>query len=100
MEYRVSATEARVRFGEMLRRAGSGETLIVVRSGSPQAVILSIAEYQQLKAAEGKRVSWSEQLQAVRSRIVAEVGDRPLPAADTVIRQMREERDGQQLDQR
>jgi len=98
MERLVSATEARVRFGEMLRRANSGETLIVVRSGSPQAVILSIAEYKQLRAAEAEQTSWSEKVRAVRSRVAAEVGDRALPAAETIIRQMREERDGQQLD--
>jgi len=84
----------------MLKRVGSGERLIVVRSGSPEAVILSIAEYRQLKAAEAQQVSWPEQLQAVRSRIAAEVGDRALPPADTVVRQMREERDGRQLDLR
>ncbi len=71
MERTVSATEARVRFAEMLKRVGSGETLIVIRGGSPQAVILSLAEYRQLKAAEAQQVAWPEQLQAVRIRIAA-----------------------------
>ncbi len=78
MERTVSATEARVRFAEMLKRVGSGETLIVIRGGSPQAVILSLAEYRQLKAAEAQQVAWPEQLQAVRIRI-RPVGFSPRP---------------------
>jgi prevent-host-death family protein len=42
----VSATEARVHFGEVLRGVvDKGETVVVERSGKPRAVVLSITEY-------------------------------------------------------
>lgn len=99
MERIVSATDARVRFGELIRRVTEdGEAVIVARSGVPQIVIVSITEYRQLKTAKAATVSWQAQVEAVRSRIAAELGDRSLPPSEQVIRQMREERDAQFLD--
>lgn len=53
MEQVVNATEARVRFGEMIRRVlNDQETIIVERFGEPQVLILSLVEYHRLKATE------------------------------------------------
>jgi prevent-host-death family protein len=50
MKKTVSATEARIHFGELMRVAvEQGETITVERSSTPQAVIMSISEYDQLR---------------------------------------------------
>jgi prevent-host-death family protein len=50
MQRVVSATEARTRLGELMRRAVEGhETIIVERRGKPRVVILSVEEYQRLR---------------------------------------------------
>ena len=47
MERTISATEARVKFGELMQRvADSGETVIVERDGVPRVAILSIDSYK------------------------------------------------------
>lgn len=50
MNTRVSATKARVHFGEILRRVENNETITVERGGEPKAVIISIEEYKRLKS--------------------------------------------------
>lgn len=45
----MSATQARVHFGEVLRRVENNEVITVERGGEPKAVVISIAEYQRLK---------------------------------------------------
>lgn len=98
MEKVVTATEARIHFGEMMRRAvEKQETIIVERDGSPVVVILSIDRYEQWRAAQMAQ-STLDKLRQVQARIAAELGDRPLPPPEEIIRQMREERDAQLLD--
>lgn len=46
----LSATEARVHFGEVLRRVEEGEVIVVEGRGRPQAVILSVKAYARLTA--------------------------------------------------
>jgi prevent-host-death family protein len=98
MESIVTATEARVRFGDMIRRVVENEEAIIVeRGGKPQLVMLSLAQYEQLKA--GYSTDWQEAIARTRA-IAAEIrdrrGDKPLtPTPEEVIRQMREERDEQ-----
>ncbi len=54
----ITATEARVHFGAVLRRvAEDGEIFIVTKNGKPVAVILPIKEYERLKAARGSAES-------------------------------------------
>ena len=51
MERIVSATEARVRFGEMMRRVvEDAEAIIVERDGKRQVALISINEYELFKA--------------------------------------------------
>jgi prevent-host-death family protein len=99
MERTVSATEARAHFGEMMRRAVEDrETIIVERSGKPQVVLLSMGEYERLRTVKDAGGTWQELLQRARESIEADLGKRPLPPPEVVIRQMREERDEQLWD--
>ena len=52
MERTMTATEARVRFGELLRAvAERGETVIVERHGKPTVAFVPVAEYERLTGA-------------------------------------------------
>jgi len=93
MDQVVTATHARIHFGEILRRVVEGQQRIIVeRAGQPAAVILSVAEYERLKAAR-QPDDWHELLLQARERVRAELGERQLPNADEIIRAVREERD-------
>ena len=96
MERTVSATEARIRFGEWMRRAvEQGEAIVVQKGGQPYAVILSFEAYQRLQ--QGSHSEWQDTLlrmRRLRQRLYQVLGDQPLtPPPEEVIRQMREERD-------
>jgi prevent-host-death family protein len=93
----VSATEARVHFGELMRRVvEDDETVVVQRGGQPQVVVLSIAEYRRLDADKNDR--WWRQLEELHAKIRAAGGGRLVPPTEDVIREMREERDAQLLE--
>jgi prevent-host-death family protein len=97
MENVISATEARIHFGELMRRVVErDESVIVERGGKPEVVIISIAEYERLRATGPD--NWLERVDKVRERIRQELGGRILPSPEEVIREMREERDAQLLD--
>jgi len=99
MERTVSATQARVRFGEMIQRVvNDQETIIVERSGEPQVVLISLTRYERLKSAELTQGDWRETVSRAREQIGRELNGRELPPAEEIIRQMREERDAQLLD--
>jgi len=99
----VTATEARIHFGQLMREiVESEETIIVERGGKPHVVLLSIAQYERLKAAQ-PRDTWREELeQAVQvgARIKARRGTWPLSAPDEVVRRTREEQDAPLADLR
>jgi len=93
----ISATEARIHFGELLRRvAQRRETVFVERGGRPQVVMLAVPEYERL-ISSSQAGNWRERAHEARDRIKAEIGGRDLPAAEGVVQQGREERD-EQLD--
>ena len=98
MERRMTATDARVHFGEVMRRVvEQGEQIIVERAGRPQVVILSVDAYEKMKTAQ-RREDWREALARavqVGARVRARREGRPLTPPDEIIRQMREERDAQ-----
>ena len=98
MEQVISATEARVHFGELLRRVAKGrEAVIVERDGKPQAVVLSLEECEQLKATQ-PRSDWQctlEKAIAVADSIEARGGGRTLPDTADVVRETRQDRDEQ-----
>jgi prevent-host-death family protein len=95
MERIVSATEARIRFGELMQLAvESQEPVVVERGGKPCVVVLSIAEYERLRTAQ-EREEWREGLKRViqvGARIKDRRGSQPLTPPEEVIRQVREER--------
>ena len=94
MERVVSATEARIHFGEMMRRVTEGqEEIIVERSGKPQMVMISIAEYDRLKSNGGAESTWQEKVETAWTLVQKDLQGRELPPADEIIRKMREERD-------
>jgi prevent-host-death family protein len=94
----VSATEARVHFGETLRRVVENhETVLVERAGTPVAAIIPLAEYERLVADRDQR-AWREALARAaqaRGRVEAELEGRALPAPEEILRRVREDRDGE-----
>src|SRR5690242_16881171 len=97
MEHTISATEARIHFGELMRHVVEhDEPVIVERAGKPEVVVLSVAEYERLR--RQKAGNWLEAVDRVRERVLQELGDRELPPPAEIIREMREERDAQLLD--
>ncbi len=94
----VSATEARIRFGELIRRVvEEGEPVLVERGGKPCVVLLSVEEYEHLKAAQSKE-TWRdtvEEILRLESRIKSSRNGKPLPPPEEIIRELREERDAQ-----
>ncbi len=99
MEEVMSAAEARDHFDEVMRQVVEGNHSVVVEyEGKPQVVVISAAEYQRLLAGQHESEDWWVLVERARSQARAELGDRPLPSPDEIIRQMREERDEQLLD--
>lgn len=95
---KVTATNARIHFGEVMRQVTEeGEPVVVERAGQPQVVIISVAAYEKMKAVQ-QQMSWQETLaQAIQvgARIRARRGGQPLTPPEDVVNQMREERDAQ-----
>jgi prevent-host-death family protein len=93
----VSATEARIRFGELMRQAVEDhETVIVERGGKSHVVVLSVEEYERLLKTQ-QRGDWKELVRGARAQIQADLGGRELPRTDEILEQVREERDEQLL---
>jgi prevent-host-death family protein len=92
----ISATEARVHFGEVIRRATEEEELVVVtRGGKPGVVILSEALFERLRAgqaAPGARRAL-ERANEIRTRIATKLGGRRVPDGAELVRADREARD-------
>jgi len=98
---KVSATEARVRFGEVMRMAVEGsEPVFVERGGKPMVVVLSMESYERLAAAgaHATRADALERLAALRKGIARRRKGKPLPDVVELIRRERGDRDEQLLD--
>jgi prevent-host-death family protein len=91
MEKRMSATEARVHFDEVIRHVVEAEEPVIVeRAGKPEAVIIALAEYRRLQGLDPD--DWRAQLDEVHALIRKERGDQPLnPSPEEIIREMRDE---------
>lgn len=96
MDSFMSATEARVHFGEVLERvAREGEPVIVRRGSRAVAVIISFDAYQRL-AAQAQRTSAYRALDEVcrvRERTATEIADAARPSIETILDAIRQERD-------
>jgi prevent-host-death family protein len=93
MSKRVSATQARVHFGEILRAVQEdGETIVVERGGHAAAVILPIAAYERM-GDEARPRDWRARIAALHGLWESGLARRRLPDAVEVIRKGREERD-------
>jgi hypothetical protein len=98
----VSATEARVHFGELIRHAvESQEPIIVERRGqasyrTPFHCRIRTAT----KRAQDQQEDWLVLVDKTRKHIQEELGDRKLPPLEDILRQIRKERDAQLWDLR
>ena len=98
MRHTVTATEARIHFGDLMRRVVEERTPAVVeRGGKPLAVVLSMEEYERLRAGQPEEEDWRTVLVKTRELVRAEVGESPPLPVDDLIQEMREERDAQLL---
>jgi len=93
MNRTISATEARVHFGEVMRKAKSGP-VIVERDGKADVVVISKAEYDRLVENVPKQDWWS-MVEELHAKLRVELAGRTLPDPAEIIRQGREERDEQ-----
>ena len=86
MGWVVSATEARIPFGELMRRAVERrEPVIVEHGGKPRGVVLSVEEYERLLGGEPP-VDWKAQVDQARASIQADLAGREMPAPEEVLR--------------
>lgn len=88
----MSATEARIHFGEVLRRVENKETITVERGGQPKAVIMSIEEYEKLRSSEPEQEDCRSLLMESRERFRKALGGQEIDV-DELIHTMREERE-------
>ena len=100
MDTVVSATDARVHFGELMRQVmETGKAVTVERGGKPAVVVVPVAEYEHLLDLRRQRwEEWHRRLDALHERMRAEIGDRELPDVAELIREGHEERDQQLWD--
>lgn len=97
MERVMTVTEVLDNFDMLIRAIAKGQEAIIVEGdGRPQVAILSIAEYEQLRPTRSD--NWLERADKSREQIQLELGDRILLPPEDIIREMREERDAQILD--
>ena len=93
----ISATEARIRFGEVMRQVVERhEAITVERNGKPSIVLLSVSEYERLQ--NKKPQEWESLLAETHELIRSERSERPLAPVEDIIREIREERDEKFLD--
>jgi len=94
----IGVKEASIHFGEVLRGVTErGETFLIERGGKPQAVVLSIAEYERLRNGKDQEDDWWTLAERARERFARELGDRPMPDIVQIINESREVRDAEIL---
>jgi len=93
MDHIISATQARIHFGEVIRWARSGP-VFVERDGKSEVVVISKQEYDQLVTAAPKK-DWQKTLEELHEKLRIELAGRSLPDSANLIQQGREERDEQ-----
>ena len=98
----ISATDARVHFGEVLRGVSEERaTYYVERSGTAVAVVISVEEYEALRQpqeGEPERPAWMEHVIRVGQQLAAERVGKPPIDWGRIIEEGREERDAELLE--
>lgn len=100
MDKVMSATEARVHFGEVMREVSErNEIVIVARDGRPKIAIISVDQLDRFRQGktDDKGGDWFDLAMEARELVRQARGDRPAPDIDELIHEMREERDAQLL---
>lgn len=93
---RMTATEARVRFGEVMRYAkNDGNAVIVERDGREEVAIISMDEYRRLRSTMNRKEALLKQMEQTHALIRSELGDRKLTPVHKIIDDMRAERDAE-----
>ena len=92
----ISATKARIHFGDVMKQAKIAP-VIVERDGKAEVVVLSKKAYDRLIAAK-ENTDLKKRLEDLHTQIRAEVAGRTLPDPAEVIDQGRKERDEQLRD--
>ena len=99
MQVVVSATEARVHFGELMQDAIQHQQPIVVeKSGKPQVVIIAYDRYQQLVQEE--KADWRALLARGHANVNSYRAGRELPSAVEMVEEGRRARDEELSDLR
>jgi prevent-host-death family protein len=88
-----SATEARIRFGELMQVAQDGP-VIVERDGKPMVVVLSKRDYDRLLTS-ARTTGWRELVDQAHELIRKGPVKRPVPHPANVLEEIREQRDEQ-----
>lgn len=91
----ISATQARIHFGEIMKQAKIGP-VIVERDGKAEVVIISKKAYDEL-IATNPQPDWRTLLEEAQESVRTALAGRELPDPAEIIRQGREERDEQLL---
>lgn len=99
MQLTISATEARIHFGEIMQDAVRHQQPIVVeKAGKPQVVILAYDRYQRLAGDEQE--DWQTMLAKGHAMVKADLKGRKLPSAVEMIEEGRRARDEELADLR
>ena len=91
----ISATKARINFGDVMKQAKIAP-VIVERGGKAEVVVISKKAYDQLIAAKSQ-TDIQKRIEVLHAQIRKELAGKTLPDLADVIRQGREERDEQLL---
>ena len=89
----ISATKARINFGDVMKQAKIAP-VIVERGGKAEVVVLSKKAYDQLVAAK-VHADVQKRIEALHKKIRTELKGKPLTDPAELIRQGRQERDEQ-----
>jgi prevent-host-death family protein len=91
----ISATKARIHFGDVMKQAKIAP-VIVERDGKAEVVVISKKAYDQLVMAKAQ-ANLQRKIEDLHAKIRVELAGKSLPDPAELIRQGREERDEQLL---
>jgi prevent-host-death family protein len=96
MKHTISATNARIHFGELMQRVVEHqEPVIVERSGTPYVVMIPVEKYERLQAEAETRENWRTLVPQARAQVRSDLGGRALTPPEDVLRALREAHDDQ-----